>query len=246
MLSYEYDRSPVHFRAVTCQSIIPVLGSVADQFIQLIQIIPSPNSPFQLEWQPPTPSEELFERLKALGRLQTTHPFLVVTKAEIAFCFYRRLYQLKIPVPDEIIKLVIDNGNAAVEAAEQQATQGRLFWNVIGSVFQYACILLAIDTPAAFVHIGSALKGLENLVQAADTRLTREALSMARHLLSLNMAKKRKELTQLEAIEADYRFFPAQPESEINIDVPDMDWDVDWDQIFMEPYLSMLSPGIQL
>lgn len=246
MLSYEYDRSPVHFRAVTCQSIIPVSGSVADQFIQLIQIIPSPNSPFQLEWQPSTPSEELFERLKVLGRLQTTHPFLVVTKAEIAFCFYRRLYQLKIRVPDEIIKLVIDNGNAAVEAAEQQATQGRLFWNVIGSVFQYACILLAIDTPAACVHIGSAFKGLENLVQAADTRLTREALSMARHLFSLNMAKKRKELTQLEAIETDYRFFPAQPESEINIAVPDMDWDVDWDQIFMEPYLSMLSPGIQL
>ncbi|KAE8421083.1 C6 zinc finger domain protein [Aspergillus pseudocaelatus] len=246
MLSYEYDRSPVHFRAVTCQSIIPVSGSIADQFVQLIQIIPSPNSPFQLEWQPPTPSEELFERLKVLGVFQTTHPFLVVTKADIAFCFYRRLYQLKIRIPDEVIELIINSGNAAVEAAEQQANQGRLFWNVIGSVFQYACILLAIDTPAASVHIGTAFNGLENLVKAADTGLTREALSMARHLLSLNMAKKRKELAQLEAVEANYQFFPAQPASETNATVPDMDWAVDWDQFFIEPYLSMLGPDIQL
>ncbi|GFF66312.1 protein RDR1 [Aspergillus lentulus] len=246
MLSYEYDRSPVHFRAVTCQSIIPVSGSVADQFVQLIQIIPSPNSPFQLESQPPTPSAELLGRLKVLDGLQTTHPFLVVTKADIAFCFYRRLYQLKTHIPEEIIKVVIDSGNAAVEAAEQQANQRRLFWNVIGSVFQYTCILLAIDTPAASAHIGAAFKGLENLVKAADTILTREALSMARHLLSLNMTKKRKELAQLEAVEANYQFLPAQPASETNTAVPDMDWEVDWDQFFIEPFLSMLGPDIHL
>jgi hypothetical protein len=105
---------------------------------------------------------------------------------------------------------------------------------------------LAIDTPAASAHIGAAFTGLENLVKAADTVLTREALSMARHLLSLNMAKKRKELAQLEAVEATYRFFPAQPAFEPNAAVPDMNWEVDWDQFFIEPYLSMLGPDIQL
>jgi hypothetical protein len=223
---------------VTCQPIISIPGSVADQFVQLIQIIPS-------ELQLRTPSEELFKRLKALDELKFTHPFLVMTKAEIAFCFYRRLYQLKTSVPDDIIMLIIDSGNAAVEAAERQASQGRLFWNVIGSVFQYTCILLAIDTPAASAHIGAAIKGLENLVKTADTALTREALSLARHLLSLNMAKKRKELAQLEAVEASYEFFEA-PASEANIAVPDMDWDWGWDQFFIEPYLSMLGPDVQL
>lgn len=246
MLSYEYDRSPVHFRSVTCQSIIPVFGSVADQFVQLIQIIPSPNSPLQLESS--TPSEELLERLEILRGFPTTHPFLVVTKAEIAFCFYRRLYQLKSHIPDEAIKVIIDNGNAAVEAAEQQANQGRLFWNVIGSVFQYACILLALDTPIASVYIDTALKGLENLVKTADTELTREALSTARHLLSLNIAKKRKELVQLEAIEASYHIFPAHSDPEINTVVPDTDtdWGVDWNQIFFEPYISVFGSDFQL
>ncbi|KAJ5505998.1 hypothetical protein N7453_004955 [Penicillium expansum] len=198
MLSYEFDRSSVRFGAVTCQAIIPTVASNSE--------------------------EELFERLRALDKLQFTHPFLTVTKADLAFCFYRRIYQLKMGISDEIIQLVIDSGNAAVEAAQQLANQGHLFWNVIGSVFQYACILLAIDTPAASVHIAAAFKCLENLVHAADTGLTRKALSMARHLLSLNMAKKRKELAQLEAVEASYQSFQAQPESDANKAVPDMGW----------------------
>jgi hypothetical protein len=246
MLCYEYDRSPVAFRAVTCQPIISTPGSVADQFVELIQIIPSPNSPFQFDHKPPDPGAELFQRLQVLDELQITHPFLVVTKADIAFCFYRRLYQLKIRIPDDVIKLIIDSGNAAVEVGVQEASQGHLFWNVIGSVFQYTCILLAIDTSAASAHIGAAFKGLESLVKAADTELTREALSMARHLLSLNMAKKQNELAQLEAVEAGYEFFQAPPVSESNSAVPGMNWEVDWDQIFIEPYLSIFGPDVQL
>ncbi|KAH7142584.1 C6 zinc finger domain protein [Dactylonectria estremocensis] len=244
LLSYEYDRSAVRFRAVTCQAIIPIPGSVADQFVQIAQIIPAPNSPFHLECQPPTPREELFERLKTLEKLQFTHPFLVVTKADLAFCFYRRIYQLKLGISDDIIKLVIDSGNAAVDAAQQLANQGRLFWNVIGSVFQYTCVLLAIDTPTASVHIAAAFKGLENLVKAVDTGLTREALSMARHLLSLNTAKKRKELAQLEAVEAGYQSSQVQPDSEANSAVPDMGWGIDWEQFLVEPYVSMFGPDI--
>ncbi|PKY06805.1 C6 zinc finger domain protein [Aspergillus campestris IBT 28561] len=240
MLSYEYDRSSVQFSAVTTQAIIPTPGSVADQFVQMAQIIPAPNSPFRLDCQPSTLREELFERVKALDKLRFMHPFLVVTKADLAFCFYRRIYQLKMGFSDEIIQLVIDSGNAAVEAAEQLAGQGLLFWNAIGSVFQYACVLLAIDTPAASVHIPTAFKGLETLVQAADTGLTRKALSMARHLLSLSMARKRKELAQLEAVEAGYQ---AQPEFETNTAVPDLGWE-DWDQFLIEPYLSMLGPDM--
>ncbi|KAJ5633710.1 C6 zinc finger domain protein [Penicillium herquei] len=246
MLSYEYDRSPVSFRVVTCQPVIAIRGSVADQFVNLIQIIPSPNSPFQLELQPKNSTEELFRHMQALHELQVGHPFLVVTKADIAFCFYRRLYQLKVCIPDDIIKLIIDIGNDAIKAAELQAGEGRLFWNVIGSVFQYTCILLALDTPVASAHVGPAFKGLENLVRAADTGLTREALSTARHLLSLSMAKKRKELAQLEAVEASYEFPQTPPVFEVNTMVSDMDWHVDWDQFFIEPYLSMLGPDVQL
>ena len=245
MLSYEYDRSAVTFPAVTCQPIISVPGSVADQFVQIVQMIPSPNSPFQLECPPPTRREELFQHLTALSKLHFTHPFLVVTKAELAFCFYRRIYQLKTGITDEIIQLVIDNGNDAVRAAEQLANQGHLLWNVIGSVFQYVCVLLAIDTPASSAHIPAAFEGLENLVKATDTGLTRQALSTARHLLNLSIERKRKELMQLEAVQSGYEHSQAQPESDANA-FPDIAWDMDWDQLLIEPYLSAFGPDIQL
>ncbi|RDW87004.1 fungal specific transcription factor domain-containing protein [Aspergillus mulundensis] len=253
MLCYEYDREPVRFGAVTCGAVAEVAGSVAGQFVKLIQIIPSPNSPFQLDSQRGTltPSEELIQRLGVLDTFHTTHPFLVVTKADIAFAFYRRLYTCKIRIPDEAINVIIDAGNAAVDAATQQATQGHLFWNVIGSVFQYACILLAVDTPTASAHLGTAFRGLEDLVQAADTPLTREALGVARHLLCLSKAKKRRELELLEGVEAGYRFSSGQAglEPGTNVDavaMPDVGVELDWDQFFIEPFFSLPWPDVQL
>ena len=246
LLSYEYDRSSVHFRTVTTQAIVPVSGSIADQFVQIAQIIPSPNSPFHLASQPRTQTEELFERLKALHELQFIDPFLLVTKADLAFCFYRRAYQLKMGMSDEFIQLVISIGNASVDAAKQLAHQGRFFWNVIGSVFHYACVLLAIDTPIASMHMTAVFKGLENLVMAADTGHTREALFMAQHLLSLHLTKKRKELAQLEPVQASYQSFQAQPECEATTDIPEFGYEVDWDQFLLEPYISMFSGDVQL
>ncbi|CAG7972470.1 unnamed protein product [Penicillium olsonii] len=241
MLSYEYDRSPVVFRSVTVRPITAVQDSVTDQFVQLVQIIPSPNSPYQLDGPPRTPSEELFGRFKALDECRFTDPFLVVTKADIAFCFYRRLYQLKVLMPDDMVKIIIHCGNEAVKAAVKQASGGTLLWNAIGSVFQYTCILLAIDTAATSVHISSAFNGLESLVKTADTRLTREALSMARHLLGLNMAKKRKEIARLEAVEAECEAFETLSVSEESTALPDVELGIDWDQFFMEPYSAMFS-----
>lgn len=244
LLSYESGYSSVTFQTVTCQAIPPTPGSLADQFVQIAQIIPAPDSPFRFESQPQTPREELFERLRALQKLPFTHPFLVVTKADLAFCFYRRIYQLKEGISTDIIQLIIDSGNAALEAAKQLASQGRLFWNVIGSVFQYACVLLALDNPAASVHIAAAFKGLEDLVKAADTGLTRQALSMARYLLGLDVARKKRELERLEAVEMSQLSAESQPQLGFTADtaVPDMDWLADWDEFLIEPYLSVLGP----
>ena len=165
----------------------------------------------------------------------------MTTKGDLAFCFYRRIYQLKTGISDEIVQIIIECGSAAVKAAEQLASQGRLFWNVIGSVFQYACVLLAMDTPTALAHIGAAFKGLESLVAAADTRITREALAIAQHLLSLSMAKKRKELAQLESFEANFQSQQAEPAPEVTVNFPDTGWELDWDQFFLDPSLSLFN-----
>ncbi|OAQ98269.1 hypothetical protein LLEC1_08093 [Akanthomyces lecanii] len=238
IMSYEYDRSSVSFNAVTCGEVSRKAGSVADQFISLGKMLPGPNSSFQPEYEAQTPTAELCERLRTLDKLHFAHPFMVATKADLTFCFYRRIYQLKMGIPDDIIQLVINSGNAAIVAAAQLASQGRMFWNVIGSVFQYTCVLLAMDTPASNAHVSRAFESLGNLVHAADTGLTREALSMARRLLSLSTAKKRQELEMLEAVEASYQDSPPQPEPPAGPS-EELAWDMDWDQFLVEPYLTM-------
>jgi hypothetical protein len=49
-------------------------------------------------------------------------------------------------------------------------------------------------------------------IRATDRVMTRQALSIARYLLSLNIAKKRKKIIHLEAVEAGYEPFHAQLE----------------------------------
>ncbi|KAL5342466.1 hypothetical protein BJX70DRAFT_355889 [Aspergillus crustosus] len=282
ILSYEYDRSAVLFGALTTGPIRPAPGSVADEFAALAQLLPSPNSPFQVQSQhsshsqtsshshgqsaPLAPEEDLFARLKALHTHHPTHPFLIAAKADLAFCFYRRIYQLKTAIPDSIVELIIAAGNDAVDAAMNLASQGRLLWNSIGSVFQYTCVLIAIDTPAAAANIPGAFKRLEDLVRAADTGITRQALEIARYLLSLRVRKKRRELAVLEGVEAGFQGFPgvSETETETEIDVNNsinvstgansglsdggigFGWGMDWDQFVFEPYFAMLGAEVQV
>lgn len=245
ILSYEYDRSPVHFRTVTCRSVAQVDGSVADQFVQIAQLIPAANSPPRSENQPSTPRDDLYDRIRALRDYHVSHPFLVMTKADLVFCFYRRVYHLKMGISDEIVQIILDLGDAGVQAATELAMQGRFFWNVIGSVFHYACVLLAIDTPASSLHIAATFEGLENLARAADTVPTREALAMAKNLLSLHTAKKRRELAQLETIEARVQLSQPEPALDTSIMMPDTGWAIDWDQYLFEPFITMVGSDIQ-
>ncbi|KPI46031.1 Protein RDR1 [Cyphellophora attinorum] len=158
---------------------------------------------------------------------------------------------LKMGIPEEAVESAIAFGKAATEAAVQLAAQGCLFWNVISSVFQYACVLLAIDSPVASEHIPGVFAALEQVANSANTRLMRETLSIARHLLGLRLAKKRKELAQLEGI-GSAQSYEHQPDqlgptshgtaSTTDINAAEFDFDLDWDQFTIEPFLSMFGP----
>jgi hypothetical protein len=79
-------------------------------------------------------------------------------------------------------------------------------------------------------------------VEAVDTRLTREALTTARYLLKLSLAKKRKEASELEAIDARSQGMDRDP-SFIPQELPEVDFNIDWDQLMVDPYLSILGTG---
>ncbi|KAK4551520.1 hypothetical protein LTR86_011127 [Recurvomyces mirabilis] len=247
LMSYEYDRSPVVFRTVTTQAVMATNDSLADEFVRIAQITPSSNSPFQLEHKSCSPQEDFTERMKALENLHVADPFLLVTKADLALCFYRRLHLLKTGIPDECFRITISIGNAAVQAAEQLAKQGLFFWNVIGSVFQYACVLLAMKASVSSAHVASTLRCLDYMAEVSNTKATRDVRAMVRRLLDLSVAKKRKELSRLESVQtldhsAQTDFNVSAPSS-----TPDFDEDFDWGQLFHEPSMfDWLGSDLQL
>lgn len=268
-MSYEYGRSPVQLQNVTCRQPKPVAGTVTDQFIDLARVIPGSNTITRRSSRREERDEEItiahtvhkelcsrVATLRGLADLQHSHPFLMVTTADLAFCFYRSLCHLNgagTSIPDITLQAIIDIGSNAVRAATQLAAKGRLFWNVIGSVFHCICVLLAMDTTQAAACLPEAFAALEELVRVADTRLTREALSAARHLLGLKKAKKRAELAQLEAISVSEGSDSVEPRpavalavepSEFTISPNDnsSSWDVDWSPSLLQPYLWMWNP----
>ncbi|KAI8665206.1 Zn(2)-C6 fungal-type domain-containing protein [Fusarium sp. Ph1] len=232
---YEYGRSAVSFPRVSCSSITPIPGSFAYQHVRMAEILPSPNSTFCLADKPQDLGKEMLERMKALHEAPLGHPFLVLTRADLTFYLYRRMRQLKSPVTDEVIQLIIAAGNNAVETACQQVQKGHLFFNALGSVFQYACVLLALDNPFASSNLDGAFEGLENIVSIVDTRLTREALNTARHLLKASIQKKKQQTSTLEAVEARFTDTETPPGL--------LDMTLDWDQILNEPYMSFFGPS---
>ncbi|KAH7032568.1 uncharacterized protein B0I36DRAFT_319619 [Microdochium trichocladiopsis] len=241
VMAYEYDRSAVQIRRTTCRPAKPVYGTITNQFIELAQIIPQYDLTAIEEDDTIDTSSDLCMRVRELREFPTAHPFLAVTKADLAFCFYRRLYHLGVCIPASVLDLIVDIGHEGVIAAAQLAGKGRVFWNVIGSVFHCISVLLAIDTPAAMAHLPVAVGRLEDISKVAHAHLAREALSMAKHLLSLKMARKRAELAQLESIGASAQMTAAGTSVDAaHADNLDMGLDVDWDQFLVEPYLWML------
>ena len=231
---YEYGRSVVSFQGITCGSINPKPGFFTNQWVQLAGTLPSHNSPFQQYDRSQDPSSDTLQRLQSLAEVPTNHPFLTLTKADLAFYFYRKLRSQNVTLSEKHIQLITTAGNDAVESACQVVQEGRLFHNALGSVFQYTCVLLAIDTPTSNQSLVAAFRGLKSIVETVDTRLTQEAMSTARHLLRARNRQKKQDMSVFEAV--DNLFL----DSEIQTETPDLD--LDWDQFFHESYELFLHP----
>ena len=241
LISYEYGRSSVTLPRVTCENVTEKPGLHAHQFIYIAQTIPSINSPFQLGGEfedSESEVERLSQRIRALERIGNIHPFIVLTKAEISFCFYRRLYQLRTPPKQDVAQLIIQAGIEAVASALRVVGEVRPLFNALGAVFQFICVLLALDTTASLSHLASTFSALEEIVTVFDTWLTREALTTARHLLRDFKTRKRRQYELMDAISlGDQQIstepWDAPPDASI---FPNLDLDLDLGAFLEHPF----------
>jgi hypothetical protein len=221
IISYDYARSSVLLPDVSCKKPKPTEGDFTTLIIECAQLVPSC-------WNsgPSTQKTELHKALSSLNRIPDKHPFVTLTRADLCFSFYRRLRLLKEGVEKKFIVQIIEIGNLALSAAMELAQQGHFWWNVTSSVFQYVCVLLAIDTTDSLSNVSSAMATLEKISQMLGTHIALEAVTTAKVLLRDSTMKKKQEVALLEAADSENNMI--QAETAIGID---------WDAL-LDPFMT--------
>ena len=242
IISCEYGRACVVLPHITTEDLSARPGSFMHLQHRLGKSIPSNISSHSPHINPDDQRASLFIAISAIYAVPIEHPFIALTRGDLCFCFYRRLRQHRIQIPTNYVQKIIDIGEESLKAAVQFAKERRPYWPVLGSVFQFACVLLALDTQDSLGHVSNAFRALEEVVNNINTHMSREALATARLLLRDSMGKKRRELGMLEL--ADGREIlpsanvaqPAVTSQQMTGPNLEPDFNIDWDQIFNESY----------
>lgn len=191
LTAYEYGRSSVKLESITCKQLRPSPGSSFLDLVRISQLIPPESANCD--------KDELLRALQAMKGINDSSEMITLTKADIAFAFYRRLRLLRQGLEKDVITDIISLGNRGVSAAYILAQQHRPWWNVLGAVFQYFCVLLAVDTSETLAHVSWVLETFEKIVDLLGRpHLAAEALDTARQLLRDSVKKKKQDLSLLE------------------------------------------------
>lgn len=166
------------------------------ELYRLIKCIPPENATSD----PISGTQDLVLALKNVTATHVSHDFAILVRTDIAFSIYRRLRLLVPSLPQDHLDEVIDAGNSALPAAVRLVRQHQSWWNVIGSVFQFVCVLLAVDTTATLAKVPEWMETLEIIVETLNTHFATEALNVVRQLIRASLDKKRKSVSILESI----------------------------------------------
>lgn len=198
-ISYEHGRSTVEIGPIPEHNVIQRKGDLTMQFNALINTLP-PDS--RAHHDQLSRHQELCNALNDLLAAPADHEFLTLVKTDLCFCVYRRLRLLDLGgLQKEPLDQVIRAGKMALPAARSLVVlRNQPWWNTVGSVFQYLCVLLAIDISDSLAAIPEAMETLETITKHLHTHLADEALSTARLLVRAMREKKRKEFDILERI----------------------------------------------
>jgi hypothetical protein len=263
IISYEYGRSIVDVGPISQKQIISREGDLTLQLYELVRVLP----PDEANQDPLVRRLELSAALGRLTTISTTdHEFLTLVKADLCFCIYRRLRLLDLGIKQEQLEQVIAVGSSALSAARiLTCTRHHPWWNVLGTAFQFVCVLLAIDSAESLAAVPDAMQTLETITKQMNTHLATEALNTARVLVRALTEKKRRDISLLERLSGvadvassgddtnptitttaaansnnhDNNIDRQQQQQQLSapLDIMDNNWN--WDAFFEPPYSTM-------
>ncbi|KAI1608220.1 C6 zinc finger domain protein [Exophiala viscosa] len=194
LISYDYGRSFINLGASNPRPLTSRQNDFTSQICGLICGIAADDAASD------TISEntDLFLLLDKVSSAPAEHDFIVLTRAELAFCIYRRLHHFGHILTEDKIDQIIEVGVPALEAARRLAAVGHPWWNVLGTVFHFICVLLSINSNSSLERVAEAVRTLEALAQYLDTHMAREAVQTAKDLVKAALDQRRKATQSLE------------------------------------------------
>lgn len=165
-LSHELGRSPVLLHEVTRKIPFPLSdNSGAAVVCRLGSLLPLKIAESESESEQ---TQRLNESLDTIERIASDQPFLKLLAAEVCFSLYRRIrvnnkYNIITKLQSHRIASI---GRAAVQSANLLLHKGQAWWNMIGTLFQFACVLISMDSPDSLVDLQYAVKTINRLKTA--------------------------------------------------------------------------------
>jgi hypothetical protein len=195
IISYEYGRSRVHLPGTSVKPFDTTDSSTSSHIlIALANSLPEDTHAHDNE------EAVIQSSLDALNQISIDSEPLILLRADIAFCLYRRLRSLhaRASVCARTTALVISIGISALPTVTSLAKQRLPWWTVISVPFQLVCVLLAIDSRESLSHVAQAMNTLESVGKHWDTHMAREAVGCAGLLVKLSRRRKEDDLRYLE------------------------------------------------
>lgn len=184
-VSFEYGRTRVQLRGITCQLPTSKEGDYTSDYINLYSLSCA------LDPDRSSNGAQVEDFVKQLEAYEARHDGIQLSKANLALCSYRRIRLANPNLSNEIASLIINMGLRGLQAAQTMSAQGAPWWHVANVPFQVICVFLAMDVRESLAHIAHAMRVLEEVVEKFRTVAMKEALKTARFLVRLS--KKRKD-----------------------------------------------------
>ncbi|OAP62632.1 hypothetical protein AYL99_01859 [Fonsecaea erecta] len=249
-ISFEYGRSRVSLQGASCQSPTPTPGDSTTDLIAMFQLSEV------LDPSKPSEPAELENCLMQVAGFQFTLNPLTLSQSNLCFTLYRRLRLATTNVKPQLLEQVIAVGCKGLEASIRATRASSPWWHVSNVPFQFACILLAMDTQESLCHVGQAILTLRTVVNHFKTPIAQKALATIEQLVRIAQNRKEQDIVLLQncldnsgiAQEQDRHMsngngngiagpeddLPDQWSADVLWNTPALG-DVNWDQFWIEP-----------
>jgi hypothetical protein len=158
IVSHELGRSPVQLHGVT--RIFPFSPSDTSGAATLCRfgcLLPQRDVTEASE----DDQKRFKDSLDIIAKTPSDHPFLKLIAADVCFCLYRRSRISDHYVTKQQSQQVVLIGREAVKAANQLIHKGRQWWNMLGTLFQFCCVLISMDTLDSLADLQYAVKTIK-------------------------------------------------------------------------------------